>query len=275
MTSREARQMIARIGREPPFRLLTRLIVKQFLSNPAVRARWGVDPYPAYLYGMLEGALLAKRQGISGITAVEFGVASGGGLLAMEQYARRIEQFTGIVIKVVGFDTGSGLPAFIGDYRDHPDHWQTGAYPLADDLRGRIDPASTRLVIGDVRQTVPAFLKESDFLPLGFVSFDLDLYSSTRDALQIFDSRERKMLRQTPIYFDDIDFISNHRWAGELLAIEEFNRSCDFVKIDHWYNLKSDKPFPEAYYWEKLMVAHDLEAISRSGSNVGAGAVSL
>ncbi len=137
---------------------------------------------------------------------------------------------------------------------------------MPDDLSRQIDPARTRLIIGEVGQTVPAFVEQSDFLPIGFAAFDLDLYSSTRDALTIFRTPKRKMLRQTPIYFDDIDFISNHRWAGELLAIEDFNRNCDFVKIDHWYNVKSDKPFPEAYYWDKLMVAHDLEAISRCGN---------
>jgi hypothetical protein len=258
-----ARRGVARLGREPPFRLLTRLMVKTFSRNVATRANWGVDPYAPYQYGMLEGAFLARREGHTGITAVEFGVGSGRGLLQMERYAAVIEAFTGTVVKVVGFDTGIGLPALIGDYRDHPDHWAPGAYAMPEDLSRQIDPARTRLVIGEVRQTVPAFVEDGDFLPIGFASFDLDLYSSTRDALTIFRSAKRKMLRQTPIYFDDIDFIANHRWAGELLAIEEFNKTCDVVKIDRWYNIRSEKPFPEADYWDKLMVAHDLERISR------------
>ena len=79
------------------------------------------------------------------------------------------------------------------------------------------------------------------------------------------------MLRQTPLYFDDLDFTSNHRWAGELLAIDEFNRTCDAVKIDRWYNIKGGKPFPEAYYWEKMFMAHDLEAISRYQPDIGLG----
>ncbi len=116
-----ASRIIARISREPPFRLMTRLIVKKFSRNIATRARLGVDPYAPYQYGMLEGALLARRQGQSGMTAVEFGVGSGRGFLKMEQYAAIIEAFTGAAIKVVGFDTGVGLPTLIGDYRDHPD----------------------------------------------------------------------------------------------------------------------------------------------------------
>jgi hypothetical protein len=38
-----------------------------------------------------------------------------------------------------------------------------------------------------VKETVPSFLQGGDFPPVGFVSFDLDYYSSTADALAIFD----------------------------------------------------------------------------------------
>jgi hypothetical protein len=252
-----------RIASEPPFRLVTRWVLQKFSKDIATRARWATDPYPYYQFGILEGARLAKAQDHPEITVIEFGVWSGRGLLKMEEYARRIELVTGVVIKVVGFDAG-GLPSFIGDHRDHPDQWKPGDYsmPNFEKLQMKIDPGRTRIIIGDVRDTVPSFLEKGDFPPLGFISFDLDLYSSTRDALKILSSNNRRTLRQTPLYFDDIDFITNHRWAGVLLAIDEFNQKCDTVKIDRWHNLKADKPFPEAHYWEKMMVAHDLRAIA-------------
>ncbi len=207
---------------------------------------------------------MAQRDGLRGITAIEFGVAGGKGLLEMQNYAGAIEPSTGVAVNVVGFDIGSGLPSFIGDYRDHPDQWKPGDYALSQaDLTGKLVATRSRLIIGNVKKTVPKFLKNEDIFPVGFISFDLDLYSSTRDALEILRSPKRKMLRQTPLYFDDLDLVSTHRWAGELLAIEEFNRTCDVVKIDKWYTIKGGKPFPEAYYWEKMFVAHDLEAISR------------
>ncbi len=256
-------RILGRVACEPPFRLAARWLVQKFSTNVATRARWAADPYAPYQFGMLEGARLAKNEGQRQIRVLEFGVASGRGLLKMEEYARRIEAFTGVSIKVVGFDSGHGLPAFIGDYRDHPDQWKPGDYKIdIHALTDRIDPTRTELIVGDVRATVPEFLARGDLSPVGFAAFDLDLYSATRDALEIFRSPDRKMLRQTPVYFDDIDFISTHRWAGELLAIEEFNKTCDFVKIDRWYNIKAGKPFPEAYHWDKLMVAHDLAAIS-------------
>jgi hypothetical protein len=113
-----------------------------------------------------------------------------------------------------------------------------------------------------VSKTVPALLDTGDFAPFGFISFDLDLYSSTRDALEILRSPKRQMLRQTVLYFDDTDFIVNHRWAGEPLAIDEFNAGTPDVKIDRWYAVRGGKPFPEAPYYDKMMVAHDLVAIS-------------
>jgi len=269
---------LRRIAAEPPFRLASRWLVQKFSRNVETRARWGADAYPYYQFGILQGACSAKIQGHTAITVVEFGVYTGVGLLNMEKYATQIEMSTGVHIKVVGFDSGHGLPSFIGDYRDHPDQWSPGSYKMAnfEELANRIDPMRTQLIIGNVSETVPKFLEGGNFATLGFIAFDLDLYSSTRDALEILRSPKRKMLRQTPVYFDDINFITNHRWAGELAAIDEFNSTCESVKIDCWYNIRHDKPFPEAHYWEKMMVAHDLPAISAvdpSRGTMGGGLV--
>ncbi len=70
------------------------------------------------------------------------------------------------------------------------------------------------------------------------------------------------MLWHVPLYFDDIEFLFNHKFAGELLAIDEFNEQSRRVKIDKWYGVRLGRPFPERPFLEKLYVAHDLEAIS-------------
>ncbi|MGI9484529.1 MAG: hypothetical protein ACR2RF_01345 [Geminicoccaceae bacterium] len=44
------------------------------------------------------------------ITAIEFGVAGGSGLLVPEGHAERVVREIGIKIDIVGFDLGSGLP---------------------------------------------------------------------------------------------------------------------------------------------------------------------
>lgn len=44
------------------------------------RVRYGLDPYPQYVYGVYFAAVLASRLGVPEITAVELGVAGGRGL---------------------------------------------------------------------------------------------------------------------------------------------------------------------------------------------------
>lgn len=254
---------IGRLAAEPPFRLLARSIVRHFSRDLEARANWNADPYPSYRLGVFHAAQLAKSAGCSTISVAEFGVASGRGLLTLQRYARETEAALGVGIKVFGFDAESGLPGGTNDYRDHPDFWRRGDFKMDfSALEPNIERSRTRLILGGVSKTVPALLDAGDFAPFGFISFDLDLYSSTRDALEILRSPKRKMLRQTVLYFDDIEFIVNHRWAGEPLAIEEFNGSTADVKIDRWYALKAEKPFPETPYYDKMMVAHDLSAIS-------------
>ncbi len=252
---------VHRLAMEPPFRIFVRAILKSFNPSIYTRALWELSSRPAYLLGLLTAAQQAKRQGIPEISAIEFGVAGGDGLLALQSEAQAVEQETGIRIKVYGFDMGAnGLPDFIGDYRDHPDVWQPGDYPMDEALlRSRLTERTT-LIIGNVHETVPSFFKEYNPPPIGFVSIDVDLYSSARDALEIFTFAQDKMLWHAPVYFDDIEFVFNHRFAGELLAIDEFNDKNPKIKIDHWYGVAIGRPFPERSFLSKLYVAHSLSA---------------
>jgi hypothetical protein len=194
--------------------------------------------------------------------AIEFGVAAGNGLLAMQREAEEITRETGVRVKVFGFDSGTGLPALVGDHRDHPDIWRVGDYPMNEaELRRKLHPCST-LILGDVEKTVSDFFLKYRPPPIGFVSVDLDLYSSTRAALRIFESKERSMLLHVPMYFDDVDMFYTHTCGGELLAIREFNEASKGVFIDRWRGIKSFRPFPEAPYLDRFFVAHDLNQIS-------------
>ena len=65
------------------------------------------------------------------------------------------------------------------------------------------------------------------------------------------------------MYFDDIDLMFTHRFAGEQLAIDEFNCMSPGVKIDAWRSIKKQRPFPEASWLNRMYIAHDLEAISQ------------
>jgi hypothetical protein len=211
---------------------------------------------------VLSAADQALREGILAISVAEFGVAGGNGLVALDRYAAAVERETGVKISVYGFDTGIGIPQRYGDYRDHPDQWRPGDYSMDQQaLRQRLSDRVT-LVIGDVRETVPKFVSSAQHPPIGFVAVDVDLYSSTVDVLQIFALPGKRMLRRVAMYFDDIDFFFNHKFAGELLAIEEFNAANPSVKIDQWRGIRKDKVFPESPWLEKMFVAHDLSAIA-------------
>jgi hypothetical protein len=253
---------LKRAAMEPPIRLLTRTVLQRVAQSPQTRTTWDLSERPAYLLGVLTAAERARDQGVPEICVIEFGVAGGRGLLALEREAAAVERSTGVRIQVFGFDAGSGLPSFSGDYRDHPDYWQAGDFPMDEAaLRKRLS-SRTSLILGNVRETVPHFVEHVQSAPVGFVSFDLDLYSSTKDAMQVLSHPGKRMLRQTPLYFDDLQSFINHRFAGELLAIDEFNDSNRSVKIDRWRGLRVNRPFPESPYLERMYVAHDLEAIS-------------
>lgn len=234
--------------------------------SPSVktRARWAVSKRPAYLLGVVTAAEEAIKQGLHQISVIEFGVAGGEGLLVLQKEAAAVEKELGVEIKVFGFDAGGGLPRLIGDYRDHPDVYRSGDYPMDESaLRAQLT-SRTMLILGNVAETVPGFFDNYDPPPIGFVSFDLDFYSSTRDALKIFTLPNKRMLRQVPLYFDDINRLHNHKFAGEPLAIEEFNQENSNVKIDRWYHVKWRSAFPERLYFDDLYVAHDLDAINKT-----------
>jgi hypothetical protein len=254
---------LKRFAMEPPVRLFVRALLKRLRLRAATRALWDISDRPPYLAGVLFAARRAVREQISAISVIEFGVAGGDGLLVLEREAEAVEKELGVSIRVFGFDNGpAGLPTFIGDHRDHPDKWKPGDFPMdVPLLRSKLGPRTT-LVLGNVQETVPHFFEDPGVPPLGFIAFDLDLYSSTTQALRLLSMPGKRTLDHVALYFDDVEHSISHRFAGELLAIDEFNRASAQVKIDRWRGLGNDRPFPEASYLKKMYMAHDLEAIS-------------
>ena len=253
--------LLARIAQEPPFRMLSYYLVKRFARSIQTINQWGAVDRPNYLVGVLAAAELAKSDGIKEISVIEFGVAGGSGLVALQSYANLVEEHTGVAIKVFGFDTGEGLPELCNDFRDHPDQWRVNDYKMdIPRLKSRL-ATRTSLILGNIADTVPAFVS-AEHPPVGFISCDVDLYSSSRDVLKIFSLPAKRMLRRAFIYFDDLNFIFNHRFAGEWLAIDEFNRENAHAKIDVWHGIRKNRVFQDEPWLDNMFIAHDLEAIS-------------
>ena len=88
---------------------------------------------------MVQGAGLAQVLRIPRISVIEFGVAGGNGLMALQDIAARVEAIFGVIIDVYGFDTGVGLPKPT-DYRDLPNVFVEGFYPMdVEKLRSAIE----------------------------------------------------------------------------------------------------------------------------------------
>ncbi len=141
-----------------------------------------------------------------------------------------------------------------------------------DSLRAKLAPRTT-LILGDIAGTIERFQEEYKPSPIGFMSIDVDLYSSTAAALRTLDLCP--ILRQVAIYCDDIDLALCHQWAGELLAIDEFNQQHASLKIDIWRGLRNGRPFPEMPWIDRMFICHDLESISKCNLSRGALDLSL
>lgn len=224
--------------------LLVRRVWQAFpIGSFKLRLAFDVFSRPHYAYGMFNAAHTALALGVDRISVIEFGVGAGDGLFAMESIATEITRDTGVAIEIYGFDTGEGLPMH-QDYRDLPYVWRQGDYKLDEQtLKPRLQ--SSKLVIGDVRETVPAFIERYNPAPIGFVAVDLDFYRSTVDALKIMDHDVRRYLPRVNVYFDDIIF--TNKYIGELLAIEEFNVSHNSIKIAPIYGITTTRFFTQRW----------------------------
>ena len=224
-----------------------------------LRTRLDIFERPNYAYGVQQGAVLAKGLGLPAISVLEFGVAGGRGLIELEKIAAEVSAAYDIQVEVYGFDRGIGLPE-VSDYRDLPYTWRKGFFEMdVEALKARLTRA--QLVIGDIEETLPAFASTHSPAPIAFVAVDVDYYSSTVDALRVFDLDDKHYLPRVMCYFDDTvgeDHVLQNKYVGELLAIDEFNEAHDRRKVlpIHGLAAKRDLPAP----WNEAMYAmHDFD----------------
>lgn len=228
-------------------------------SSFLTRLEWDAVDRPHYAYGLLQAAVQADALGLSSISAFELGVAGGNGLVTMEELAAQVTSATGVRIEVYGFDAGGGMPNPL-DYRDLPYVWQPGFFAMDPDaLRARLH--SARVVLGDVRETIPAFVAEGAFAPVGFVSYDLDYYSSTVHAFALLDVPPELRLPRVFCYFDDLvgdDWELHSVYTGELAAIAEYNERPGPRRIAPIHGLAHKRRIP-APWNDQIYAAHDFD----------------
>lgn len=185
-------------------------------------------PRMHYAYNIYAAALETKRMGYEKMSVMEFGVAGGSGLVNCEFHAREIGRLTGVEIEVYGFDNGSGLPEVNEGFKDLVHFWPAGSFQMDRELLlKRLECAE--VILGNMKDTVPAFMEKECAAPIGVMLIDCDYYSSARDVLHMLEYPDACFLPRIYMYFDDVSPF--YEFSGENLAIREFNETHEFIKI--------------------------------------------
>lgn len=254
---RSLRTVIVSLQTPLPLRVLIyQYLLKLFNAKFSTRLRWDALERPAYGYGMYNAALLARALGYKEITAIEFGVAGGNGLMAMEEMAVEIEREIGVRFSIWGFDSSVGLPQS-SDVRDQVYFWRAGDFKMdLPALRARLK--SAQLIIGPIATSVTDFIEQYKPPAIGFIAFDLDYYSSTRDALTIFSHGDQYFLPRVECYMDDVsswEMLCASTQTGVLAAISEYNSTSEFIKVVKKEDLGRSRKL-QANWFNAVYVTH-------------------
>lgn len=212
-----------------------------------------------HAYALLNAADYANSLGYKKVTVIEFGVAAGAGLLNLQNIADRVSKVTGVNFDLYGFDSGTGMPPPLS-YKDHPELYQAGDFPMDSSLLSGKLEKNTRLILGPLAETVRGFM-EKNFAeaPIGFISIDVDYYSSTVDALKILEMKPDNFLPRCTIYLDDLEDMSHNSRCGEQAAIAEFAAANLMRPIEKHPFLSGYRIFRNARWIEHIYQCHILD----------------
>lgn len=228
------------------------------LGSYPLRVRIGAVNRPHYGYCVYHAAGLAKKLGHQRMGIIEFGVAGGNGLRNLEYHAESTAKALAIDIEIFGFDSAKGLPE-PQDYRDLPYHWRQGFYAMDQEaIKSKL--RKSKLILGNVSDTVPSFFDRFAPPPIGAVFFDLDYFSSTNAALGLFDAKPCHFLPRVFCYFDDViggEIELYNDYTGQRASINEFNAKHQNVKLGKAYHLLA-KSAPARWY-HQIWISHFFE----------------
>jgi hypothetical protein len=247
-------------GLYSPGRALSRIIGQIPFAPFWLKCALDAFKKPYYAYGVVQAALQAQALGIREISLIEFGVGKGAGILELESLGTAVTRNLDVKVKIFGFDLGTGLPNPV-DYRDCPYIWKSGFFKMnMPVLNEKLEYAT--LILGDVKDKARTFFDDYSPPPIGFISFDLDFYTSTVAAFHILKTPSlERFLPRTFCYFDDIvgpDEALHSEFTGELLAISEFNDGNSDRKLARINGLKHKRIAP-CFWEEQMYVLHLFE----------------
>ena len=126
-------------------------------------------------------------------------------------------------------------------------------------LKSRLKKAT--LILGNVANTIEESVEsliDPTSAPVGFISFDLDYYSSTVEAFKLFEYEKEYFLPRVFCYFDDCigdDWELHSEFTGELLAINEFNIKNREKKLGKINGLRYKRSV-NSFWNEQMYVLH-------------------
>ena len=223
-------------------------------------------PRQPYAFGLKDAFEISIAEECSKVIIIEFGVSSGAGLYNLAYIADKLSSIYAVDYQIIGFDSGEGMPKPI-DYRDHPEKFRTGDYPpLNLDINNL--PKKTKVYYGDISDTLVKLDSElSEDSKIGFVSIDVDYYSSTEKCLKVFKKNHSSYLSKTVVYLDDVNNVDHNDYCGELLAINEFNENNLPRKICKMTQLRNWRIFKNALYLDQMYYLHVFDSDYRNPDN--------
>ncbi|MEV5597101.1 TylF/MycF/NovP-related O-methyltransferase [Streptomyces sp. NPDC052496] len=200
------------------------------LSKSPIPPAYLIDNLPVYLRRhqlsdlLSMDALYRQVREVPGVI-MEFGVLHGRHLATLTALRGVYEPYNS-VRRIIGFDTFAGFPdispvdevspsAVVGRFGTaYPDHLRDvlSAHELGEPM-GHVQ--RTFVVEGDVRETVPTYLRDNPQTVIALAYFDMDLYAPTREVLDII---RPYLVRGSIIAFDEL---AHPKWPGETAAFRE------------------------------------------------------
>lgn len=232
-------------------------------GNFRSKIKYDLVPREAYACGILASADYALENNVKKVAIIEFGIAAWNGLLNMCYIADKVSKLTGVEFLILGFDTVMGMPPPT-DYKDHPEKYFTGDLPPIDSQK-LVDslPVNSRLILGNINDSIKDFVQYCK-CPIGFVSVDVDYYTSTADCLNVFNLPSDNYLPYVFTYFDDVYNIDHNDFCGKLLAISEFNLNNEYRKITKATLLNSSRIFRRSPWTHQIYLTHIFDHTHRT-----------
>jgi hypothetical protein len=212
---------------------------------------------PHYYALLYESFYEAKKLNYSEISVIEFGVAGGNGLLAIEKYCEKLSKKFKIDYQIFGFDFGGTAGGGLMETKEPKDityFWSKGDFKMNEEkLKKKIKKSN--LIIGDINKTLDNFVELYKPPKISTIFFDLDYYTSTKNSFKIFDNDDKYFMPRVFCYFDDVHAPANN-FTGVHAAINEFNLEKKKKIVKDYGSSLSFKYGP---FYEEVYLMHNFE----------------